>query len=170
MISSLACLLSHHFGKLPSLLLCLCVLSFIVLYTYLYNQCHLQSEATTSWDFATTSNSRLMEQQLSHSLASSIKNSKDHTTALKNYRTPAQNAAAVADKIKAARSQTVQQVAALEAKFGKEGAAEMLRIAGMRTTHINRRHRVRAVHVQPLVATAWSIVCQGCVGVQDDAA
>ena len=79
---------------------------------------------------------------MSHSLASSIKNSKDHTTALKNYRTPAENAAAVADKIKAARLETVQQVAALQAKFGKEGAAEMMRVAGMHTRHINRGRKV----------------------------
>lgn len=106
------------------------------------NHCQLQSDATTGWDFATTTDSHLTKQQLSNSLASSIKNSKDHTTALKKYSTPAENAAAVADKIKAARLEAVQQVAALEVKFGKEGAAEMMRIAKMHPTHIKRRYKV----------------------------
>ena len=63
---------------------------------------------------------------------------------MKNYCTPAENAAAAAYKIKAARLEAMQQVAALETKFGKEGAAEMMRIAKMHQpqTHIKRRHKV----------------------------
>lgn len=118
--------------------------------THSKEQCWLQSDATTGWNLATTPDSRLLKQLLTHSLASSIKNSKDHTTALKDYRTPQQNAAAVADKIKAARLAAVQQVAALEAKFGKEGAAEAIRIARMPQTHNSHRHQVRTVLVQPV--------------------
>lgn len=125
---------------------CICLIFFN---THSQEQCLLQSDATTGWNLGTTPDSQLLKQLLSHSLASSIKNSKDHTTALKDYRTPQQNAAAVADKIKAARLEAVQQVAALEAKFGKEGAAEMMRIARMPQTHNHHRHQVRTVLVQP---------------------
>ena len=83
-----------------------------------------------------------MKQLLSSSLAVSTKNSKEHKTALKHYRTPIQNSAAVADKAKASRLKAAQQVAALEAKYGKDGAAEMIRIANMHPTGIKRNHKV----------------------------
>ena len=131
--------------------------------THSQQQCQLQSDATTGWNFATTPDSRSLKQLLTRSLASSIKNSKDHTTALKDYRTPQQNAAAVADKIKTAHLEAVQQVTALEAKFGKEGAAEVIRIARMPQTHNNHSHQVRTVLVSPVgshyVANRVSGVC-----------
>ena len=60
---------------------------------------------------------------------------------MKNYQTPAKKSAAVADKIKAARLAAAQQVAALEAKYGKDGAAEMMRIVGLPSTHIKHSHK-----------------------------
>ncbi|KAL3155539.1 hypothetical protein ABBQ38_011091 [Trebouxia sp. C0009 RCD-2024] len=70
-----------------------------------------------------------------------MKNSKHHIRALKVYHTPVQNSAAVADRIKAARLEAAQQVAALEATYGKDGAAEMMRIVRMQPRRITRHHK-----------------------------
>lgn len=118
-----------------------------LLLSHSQHRCQLQSDATTGWNFATTVDARQLKQQLSNSLANSMKNSKHHTTALKLYHTPVQNSAAVADRIKAARLEAAQQVAALEAMYGKDGAAEMMRIARMQPSRITRHHKVRAAHV-----------------------
>ena len=102
----------------------------------------LQGDATTGWNFVTNVDPRHMKQLFSSSLAISMRNSKERTTALKHYRTPIQNSAAVAEKVKASRLEATQQVAALEAKYGKDGAAEMIRIANMHPTGIKRNHKV----------------------------
>ena len=83
---------------------------------------------------------------------------------MKNYRTPVESAAAVADKIKAARLEAVQQVAALQAKFGKEGAAEEMRIARMHPALLKRIHKVRAVRMLLLLLAGHSdaIVASAC--------
>ena len=63
--------------------------------------------------------------------------------ALKSYTTPAENSAAVSSRIKAARNAAALQLAALQSKYGKEGAAEVLRIAQMHPVGIKRHHKVK---------------------------
>ena len=106
------------------------------------SSCHLQGSATTGWDFATTVDHCHREQQLSSSLAVSAKNTQERLAALKDYHSPAQKSSAVADKVKAARLVAALQLAALEAKYGKDGATEMQRIARMHPTGIKRKHKV----------------------------
>ncbi len=102
----------------------------------------MQGDATTGWNFATTVDQRNLKQQLSSSLADSIKSTREQIVALKQYQTPAQRSAAVAEKVRAARSAAALQLAALEAKYGKDGAAEMQRIANMHPVGIKRKHQV----------------------------
>jgi len=102
----------------------------------------VQGDATTGWNFATTVDHRNLKQQLSSSLANSIKSTCEQIVALKQYQTPAQHSAAVAEKVRAARSAAALQLAALEAKYGKDGAAEMQRIANMHPVGIKRKHQV----------------------------
>lgn len=102
----------------------------------------VQGDATTGWNFATTVDQRNLKQQLSSSLANSIKSTREQIVALKQYQTPAQHSAAVAEKVRAATSAAALQLAALEAKYGKDGAAEMQRIANMHPVGIKRKHQV----------------------------
>ena len=102
----------------------------------------IQGDATTGWNFATTVDHRNLKQQLSSSLANSIKSTRKQIVALKQYQTPAQHSAAVAEKVRAARAAAALQLAALQAKYGKDGAAEMQRIANMHPVGIKRKHQV----------------------------
>lgn len=113
----------------------------------------VQGDATTGWNFATTVDHRNLKQQLSSSLANSIKSTREQIVALKQYQTPAQHSAAVAEKVRAARSAAALQLAALEAKYGKDGAAELQRIANMHPVGIKRKHQVMSrlyLHVTAL--------------------
>jgi len=97
----------------------------------------VQGDATTGWNFATTVDHRNLKQQLSSSLANSIKSTREQIVALKQYQTPAQHSAAVAEKVRAARS----------------AAAEMQRIANMHPVGIKRKHQVMSrlyLHVTAL--------------------
>ncbi|KAL0024961.1 hypothetical protein WJX77_006423 [Trebouxia sp. C0004] len=100
-----------------------------------------RGDATTGWNFATMVDHRNLRQQLSSSLANSIKSTRKHIVALKQYQTPAQHSAAVAEKARAARSAAALQLRTLEAKYGKDGAAEMQRIANMHPVGIKRKHQ-----------------------------
>lgn len=113
----------------------------------------VQGDATTGWNFATTVDHRNLKQQLSSSLANSIKSTREQIVALKQYQTPAQHSAAVAEKVWPARSAAALQLSALEAKYGKDGAAELQRIANMHPVGIKRKHQVMSrlyLHVTAL--------------------
>ena len=122
----------------------------------------MQGDATVGWDFATTVDHRHLKHQLSSSLAVSAKNSQEHLTALRQYRTPVQNSAAVAEKVKAARSAAALQLAALEAKYGKDGAAEMQRIANMHPVGIKRKHKVMQLTLAHLMQPQAPLILPLC--------
>ncbi|KAA6419108.1 MAG: hypothetical protein FRX49_10848 [Trebouxia sp. A1-2] len=107
-----------------------------------------RGDAITGWNFATTVDQRNLKQQLSSSLANSIKSTHKQIVALKQYQTPAQHSAAVAEKVRAARSAAGLQLAALEAKYGKDGAAELQRIANMHPVGIKRKHQATKQDLQ----------------------
>lgn len=107
----------------------------------------IQGDATTGWNFGTVADQQLAQQQLASTLAKSKHNSRSKAAILKTYKTPMDNSAAVAQKVKETKQAAAMQLLQLEQKYGKEGAAAMQQILQMTPLKYKWQHKVQASHI-----------------------
>lgn len=102
----------------------------------------------------------MAQQQLASTLGKCKHNSHQKAADLKSYKTPMDNSAAVAQRVKETKQAAAMQLVQLEQKYGKDGAAAMQQT--MQMTPLKYRWQHKVISIQSCVSRCTDKLALHC--------